>query len=168
MSFVVRDSVIKSSKIHLHQKTFDNGIFVAIFRLTDSSIDDPEWKEAVYAIKDFAEWVRTTKTHFHFVFDVHNCEQFPMFRLYEVQKVLRRRQDVIEQYCVSSVVITNSVVVEKLFSVAFNLYEPIRPLKMFVAAPHMEPTTSEDIPCSVWDRTVEYFQSELPNAFSSV
>jgi hypothetical protein len=105
-----------------------------VIRLIKHDVSDENWAVAKRYMRHFLKWVKHTETRYNFIFDLHESDAIPMSRMYDLQVYLGKKQNIISTYLISSVVITQSVLLQKIVQAALEIYPTTRPLTVFVQA----------------------------------
>lgn len=125
--FIPSGQDVYSEYLHMSMFYNEQGVYMCIFEVINADVPDALWSTTMSNMKHFLRWCKTTATRFHFVFDIHKCDQLPASRIYALQEYFKTKH-MLANHLHSSVVVTSSTVLELLFRAAFNFTTPQRPM----------------------------------------
>ena len=139
-----------------------DGTYMCVFRVTTSTINDDEFAAVMQNIRRFLRWIRTNQMRYHFVFDMHDITTIPIDRVYAINQYLRQKRDILLDYLESTVIITQSRVVEVILNTAFTYYPPARPMHILLHTPlHGGIHTKKNdhgIPVHLWEGALAFLR----------
>ena len=131
-----------------------------VIRLFKDDVSDESWAVVKRHMRQFLKWIKHTETKYNFIFDLHESDTIPMTRMYDLQTYLKKKANIIQKNLHSSVVITQSVLLQKLVQTALEIYPPTRPLTVFVLNydPNAERAPSTNIPLEMHNTVVKHLK----------
>tara|TARA_B110001450_G_scaffold254735_2_gene280711 strand:+ start:1023 stop:1421 length:399 start_codon:yes stop_codon:yes gene_type:complete len=116
-------------------------------------VNEEEWAVAFDHMRRFLKWIKKSNTKYHFLFDLHEADAIPVDRMYQLQKYLEKKAALLNTHLHSSVIITQSAMLEMILNQAFEYFPPKRPLKVIVQAyaKHAPRDLATDIPLEVYN-----------------
>ncbi len=131
-----------------------------VIRLFKDEVSDENWAVVKRHMRQFLKWIKHTETKYNFIFDLHESDTIPMTRMYDLQMYLEKKTNTIQKYLHSSVVITQSVLLQKVVETALEIYPPTRPLTVFVQHhdPDAERAPLTNIPLDTHNRIVNHLK----------
>ena len=136
----------------------DNETPLCAIRLMTSDVDDEVWAVAFDHMRRFLKWIKKTGTKYHFLFDLHEADAIPIDRLYQLQKYLDKKAELLNTHLHSSAIITQSALLEMVLNQAFEFYPSKRPLKVIVHpySKHAERNAATEIPVQAYDTAMKH------------
>ena len=113
-------------------RTFeDQGVLVCRQALLVSDISEEDWTVVLAFADEFLRTAEATERSFHYIFDVHRCDQFSLQRMHELQRALYDdgKKDILRRRLISSVIVFGNQAIKMLLQFAFEVYPPVRPCR---------------------------------------
>lgn len=147
-----------SDRMRVKTIWLDDGTPLCVIRLMTSDVDDEIWAVAFDHMRRFLKWIKRTGTKYYFLFDLHEADAIPIDRLYQLRKYLDKKAELLNTHLHSSVIITQSALLEMVLNRAFEFFPSKRPLKVIVQpyAKHAQRDAASEIPVEAYNTAMTH------------